>query len=58
MLKKDQGGPGSNLLGLKQTIGIEDQQHHANAKRIESYLQPGLHIDEPAFTDIGLHQQL
>ena len=58
MLKKDQGGLGPSLQGLKQTIGIEDQQHHANAKRIESYLQPGLHIDEPAFTDIGLHQQL
>jgi hypothetical protein len=58
MLKKDQGGLNSALLGLKQTIGIEDQQHQANAKRIENFLQPGLHIDEPGFTDIGLHQQL
>ena len=57
MLKKDQGGLGSSLLGLKQTIGIDDQ-HLANAKRMESFLQPGLHIDEPAFSDIGLHQQL
>jgi len=38
MLKKDQAGLGASLLGLKQTIGIDDQQHHANAKRIESFL--------------------
>ena len=51
MFKKDstQGGLGSSMMGgLKQALGIDDQ-NLANAKRMESYLQPGLHIDEQAF---------